>query len=261
MKISIILPVYNEVNTLETLLERVYQQPIPGHTKELVIVESNSKDGSREVVQQFAARHAQTLEPEIKVVLQDSPRGKGFAVRAGLKKVSGDIILIQDGDLEYDVRDYPALIAPIADGRTRFVLGSRHLATGQWKIRKFDEDPFRSTLLNLGGILFHGLFNLMYGQRLTDPTTMYKVFRTDCLEGITLISNRFDLDFELVAKLIRAGFSPMEIPVNYKSRGFEEGKKVRVILDPLTWIWAIFRFRFMRLNPKVTLEESVTREI
>src|ERR1700733_448384 len=126
MKVSIIIAVYNEVRTVATLLDRVWEQSLPGVAKEIIIVESNSNDGSREAVQRFAERHAAESSPRVHVIYQDEPRGKGHAVRQGFAASTGDILLIQDADLEYDVSDYPNLLEPIIDGRTAFVLGSRH---------------------------------------------------------------------------------------------------------------------------------------
>lgn len=246
-KISIILPVYNEESTVRELLDRVWNQPVFDLRRELIIVESNSTDRTRETILRFAKEKSCDEHVLVKLVFQDVARGKGNAVRAGLKEAVGDIIVIQDGDLEYDVRDYPALIEPILAGRTDFVLGSRHLSAGSWKIREFERNPWRAFLLNLGGIFFHAMFNLLYSVRLTDPTTMFKVFRRSCLKGINLISDRFDFDFELLGKLIRAGYTPLEVPVTYRSRGFGEGKKVRIFRDPPTWLWAMTRFRFGEL--------------
>lgn len=243
MKVSIVIAVYNEAATVGTLLERVWAQPVPRVTKEMVIVESNSTDGSRDIVAQFAARHASDEQVRILVIYQDGPRGKGSAIRQGLAAATGDIVLIQDADLEYEVTDYPDLLQPIVEGRTAFVLGSRHMGPNGWKIRKFANGGPRAGIMNFGGMLFHGCFNLLYGTRLTDPTTMYKVFRSDCLAGITLECNRFDFDFELLGKLIGSGFVPLEIPVSYQSRGFDEGKKIRMIRDPLTWLVALLRYR------------------
>ncbi len=243
MKLSIILPVFNESAHVGILLHRVLEQPILGLEKEMVIVESNSQDGSREIVMAFADRFPE----QVKLILQKEALGKGHAVRQGLQAATGDIILIQDGDLEYDVKDYPSLLQPILDGKAQFVLGSRHLSAGSWKIRKFKESRFASSVLNLGGKLFHGMFNLIYRTSLTDPTTMYKVFKKSCIQNLTFDSNRFDFDFELVAKLIRSGFIPLEVPISYVSRGFEEGKKIHVFRDPFTWVWAILKFRFCRV--------------
>lgn len=242
MKLSIIIPVYNEARTLAVLLDRVWAQPLGGIAKEIVIVESHSTDGSREIAVAFAARHAAT-PGAVRLILEEGPRGKGHAVRQGFAAASGDILLIQDADLEYEVADYPDLIGPIIAGRTAFVIGSRHLGRG-WKLRKFAHGDLRALIMNLGGILFHGFFNGVFSTRLTDPTSMYKVLRSACLEGIRFECNRFDFDFELTGKLIRAGFVPLEVPVSYKSRGFDEGKKIRIFKDPLTWVIAIVKSRF-----------------
>jgi hypothetical protein len=129
------------------------------------------------------------------------------------------------------------------------VLGARHGLEGNgWKIRHFADQVFVSGLLNLGHVFFTSLFNIVYGQRLRDPFTMFKVFRRECLHGLTFESNRFDFDWELVGKLVRAGYTPLEIPVNYTSRSFKEGKKVTFWRDPLTWIRACFKYRFVRLG-------------
>jgi glycosyltransferase involved in cell wall biosynthesis len=248
MKVSIIIAVYNEASTVAALLERVWAQPLPEVSKEIIIVESNSTDGSREIVAKFLAQHADESSPQIQVIHQTGPMGKGHAIRQGFAAATGDILLIQDADLEYDVTDYPDLLRPIIEGRTAFVLGSRHMGPHGWKIRKFARSGLQTVLMNVGGMLFHAFFNMVFSTRLTDPTSMYKVFRTDCLNGLNFTRNRFDFDFELLGKLIRAGFSPLEVPVRYQSRGFDEGKKIRVFRDPLTWVRAIVTCRFAALG-------------
>lgn len=244
MKVSIIVAVYNEASTAGLLLERVWTQPLDGLTRELIIVESNSTDGSREIVAEFAARHADDSEGRVKVIYQDGPHGKGHAIRQGFAAASGDILLIQDADLEYDVSDYPDLLRPIIEGRCEFVLGSRHLRPASWKIRQFAHNSLLAVVMNLGGVGFRALFNALFATRLTDPTTMYKVLRAECLSGLSFSCNRFDFDYELLAKLICAGFHPLEVPVSYESRGFDEGKKIRIFRDPPTWVWTILRCRF-----------------
>jgi glycosyltransferase involved in cell wall biosynthesis len=244
MKVSIIIAVYNEASTVGTLLERVWAQPLPQAAKEIVIIESNSTDGSRQIVAEFQARHAAETAVRVHVILQDGPRGKGHAIRQGLSAATGEIVLIQDADLEYDVADYPELLRPIIEGRTALVLGSRHMGPNGWKIRKFAHGGPRAVLMNVGGMLFHALFNMLFNTRLTDPTTMYKVFRADCLAGLDFRCDRFDFDFELLGKLLRSGLSPLEVPVSYQSRGFDEGKKIRILRDPVTWVSAIFACRF-----------------
>ena len=246
-KLSILIPVYNEGPTVTELLERVWNAEIPTDSREIIIIESNSTDGSRERVQEFAKAKNQNGRNEVKVIYQEKPRGKGNALREGFPHATGDILLIQDADLEYSVDDYPNLISPILEGKTKFVLGSRHLSAGSWKIRTFEKKPLRSTVLNFGGIFFHFLFNVVFGQKLTDPTTMFKVFERNCLKGLKLVSDRFEFDYEILGKLIRAGYIPLEVPVSYASRGFEEGKKIRVFRDPPRWIWAIVKFRFSPL--------------
>jgi glycosyltransferase involved in cell wall biosynthesis len=248
MKVSIIIAVYNEARTVGTLLDRVWGQPLPKAAKEIIIVESNSTDGSREIVTEFLECHADDSSARIHVIYQREPKGKGNAIRDGIAAATGDIILIQDADLEYDVADYPDLLQPIIEGRTAFVLGSRHMGPNRWKIRQFAHRGLQPVFMNFGGILFHSFFNLLFSSRLTDPTSMYKVFRSNCLAGLSFTCNRFDFDFELLGKLMRAGYSPLEIPVSYKSRGFDEGKKVRIFRDPVTWIWAILKCRFSAVH-------------
>jgi glycosyltransferase involved in cell wall biosynthesis len=248
MKVSIIIPVYNEAATVATLLDRVWAQSLPEVSKEIIIVESNSTDGSREIVAEFHARHAAELSPRIQVIHEPRPMGKGHAIRQGFATATGDILLIQDADLEYDVADYPELLKPIIEGRTALVLGSRHMGPDRWQIRKFTQDGLKTAFMNFGGILFHAFFNTVFSTRLTDPTSMYKVFRSECLNGLNFTSDRFDFDFELLGKLIRAGYRPLEVPVNYKSRGFDEGKKIRIFRDPPTWVVAILRSRFAALG-------------
>jgi glycosyltransferase involved in cell wall biosynthesis len=259
MKVSIIIAVYDEARTVATLLERVWAQPIPGTGKEIVIVESNSSDGSREIVAEFAARHCADSSAQIQVIHQDRANGKGAAIRAGFGAATGDILLIQDADLEYDVADYAELLTPILEGRTAFVLGSRHMGPDGWKIRKFANNGLQASFMNLGGMFFHALFNLLFSSRLTDPTSMYKVFRADCLAGLQFTCNRFDFDYELLGKLMRAGFHPLEVPVSYKSRGFDDGKKIRVFRDPPTWVLAILKCRFAPLGVPGAAREDPRR--
>lgn len=236
--LSVIFPVYNERATVEESLRRVLKKEIPGVHIEIIIVESNSTDGSRDIVEHYRSH------PRVHLVHEDAPRGKGHAIRTGLQHASGEVILFQDADLEYDVADYDALVAPLFEMKRNFVLGSRHDARGTgWKIRHFADQPGLSNATNLAHRCFLSMFNSLYGQLLRDPFTMYKVFRRDCLYGLSFECNRFDFDFEITIKLIRKGYHPVELPVNYESRSFREGKKVSILRDPPTWIRAMFKMR------------------
>lgn len=236
-RLSVIVPLFNERATAQVALDALLAKEIPGLEIEIIIVESNSTDGSRAIALGYQEH------PRVRIILQDRPRGKGNAVRAGFAQATGAIILIQDADLEYDLADYEDLLSPIVTGRQAFVLGSRH-GQGGWAIRKFAGQPMRALALNLAHLGFTFLINASLGIWLRDPFTMYKVFRRDCLVGLTFTCNRFDFDWELLIKLVRKGYRPIEIPVTYRSRSFEEGKKVRMFRDPLTWIvaWAKSRF-------------------
>ena len=238
--VSVIVAAYNEQKTFSELMDTLLKKEVAGLTKEVVVVEGNSTDGTREQALTYKDR------PGVKLLLLDGAHGKGHAVRQGLAAATGDIILIQDADLEYDIEDYDLLLEPIRTYRAAFVLGSRH--SGSWKIRHFADAVTTSTFLNVGHFLFAFLFNTLYRQRLADPFTMYKVFRRECLDGVLLECNRFDFDIELAAKLIRLGFTPLELPINYQSRSFQEGKKVRPLVDPWTWIVAEVKYRFAPLR-------------
>lgn len=233
---SIVVPAYNEKNTFTTLMDALLAKQIDGMDKEVIVVESNSSDGTREAALGYQNH------PEVRLVLEERPRGKGHAVRTGLAHARGDVVLIQDADLEYDLNDYQSLLEPLLNYRAAFVLGSRH--GGNWKMRHFSDQPGMSTFLNFGHIFFTTLMNTLYGQRMKDPFTMFKVFRRDCLYGLTFECNRFDFDHELVIKLLRKGYQPVELPVNYQSRSFSEGKKVGLVRDPLSWVWVNFKNRF-----------------
>jgi len=236
--LSVIVPVYNERATVAELLDQVLAKSIEGVNIEVIAVESNSTDGSREIVRTYE-KH-----PRVRVILEDKPRGKGFAVRTALQVAQGDVVLFQDADLEYDVNDYDALIAPILQHRSNFVLGSRHTETNSsWKIRSFVDSPALSAYFNFGHALLLWMFNVVYSQNLTDPFTMFKVFRRECLYGLRFECDRFDFDNEIVIKLLRKGYKPLELPVNYVSRSIQEGKKVTLFLDPLRWIRALLKFR------------------
>jgi glycosyltransferase involved in cell wall biosynthesis len=237
-RLSVILPLYNERATFPILMEMLLEKQIPNVEIEIILVESNSSDGSRDLALAYQNH------PRVRLILEDRPKGKGYAVRNGLRYATGDIVLFQDADLEYDLDDYEGLIQPILGYRQNFVIGSRHShSTRLWKIRKFDDAAGMSALFNFGHLTFLMLFNIVYRQRLTDPFSMFKVFRRECLYGLQFECNRFDFDWEIAIKLLRKGYRALELPVNYRSRSFSEGKKVTVFGDPLTWVRALLKYR------------------
>jgi glycosyltransferase involved in cell wall biosynthesis len=240
-RLSVIVPVFNEASTCATLLDRLFANELTGIEQEIVIVESNSTDGTRAIVERYRSY------PGARVVLEDRPRGKGHAVRSGLAHATGEIVLIQDADLEYDIEDYPLLLQPLLDWQTLFVLGSRH--AGDWKLRVFNDAPLTATIFNLGHVFYTWLVNTSLQTEMTDPFTMFKVFRRDCLHGLAFEGRRFDFDFELVMKLVRKGYVPRELPVNYTARSFSEGKKVSFFRDGLSWVWTVVKFRVGALGP------------
>jgi hypothetical protein len=236
-KLSIVMPVYNEARYAAEVIDAVLAKPLK-IDRELIIVESNSTDGTRAIVQSYQGR------PGVRVVLEDRPRGKGHAVRTGLAHVTGTIVLIQDADFEYDIEDYDALLEPLLQHEASFVLGSRSLGLDDWKVRRYDTTPVRGLMLNFGQLVFARTYSALYQQHVTDVNTMFKVFRAECLDGLDLKSNGFELDIELACKLARNGHSPMEVPVNYVARGFAEGKKIRFWRDAVPSYASLFWHRF-----------------
>jgi len=226
--VSVIMPIFNEISTFDELMKRVLEKEIPGVNIEVIVIESNSTDGTKELVSKYDGHE------RVEIIWQEKPSGKGYAVREGLLAAKGDIILTQDGDLEYDINDYDALIEELTSWRSSFVLGSRH--TSDWKMRKFNDMAILANLYNVGHIFFVALINFLIRAKMKDPFTMYKVFRRDCIYGLNFRYKRFDFDHEIVIKLYRKGFHPTEIPVNYQARSFAEGKKVSFLKDGISWV-------------------------
>ena len=248
-RLSVVLPVFNEARSFPQVFDRLLAKKLDALETEFIVVESNSNDGTREQVLRYSGH------PKVKIILQAVPRGKGYAVRAGLGHVTGDFVLIQDADFEYDIEDYEALLEPLLRNRAAFVLGARH-GGSTWKMRQFENQPLVAAILNQAHWFFTGLINLFFGSSLKDPFTMYKVFRRDCLYGIRFECDRFDFDWELVIKFLRKGYRPLEIPVNYRSRSFSEGKKVSIFYDPLTWLRALIRLRLSSFDPLREIERE-----
>lgn len=238
--LSVIIAAYNEANTIAQTLSKLSDVlKTLNCSYEIIVVESNSSDETRNILKSIES------QLNLKLIFQDHPKGKGSAVRLGMNQMNGDVFLIYDADAEYDPADIPKLLVPIENGETSFVLGTRH-EKGR-SMRVMDHHRIRPALMNLAHRFFTGLINVTFFVKLTDPFTMYKIFRSEVFTGVELVSNRFDFDWELVCKSIRLGCVPLEIPVYYKSRSFSEGKKVRFFKDPLTWMVALVKFRFSRI--------------
>jgi glycosyltransferase involved in cell wall biosynthesis len=233
--LSVVMPVYNEAATVASALKEVLSSGRPSIRLEVIVVESNSTDGSREIVQQFEG--ADCLE----VVYEELPQGKGHAVREGFRRATGDVIAIFDADGEYHFDDVWRLIEPIASGEAAFVLGSRH-TTGT-EMRQFSSKAWLGSAMNVMHVVFTSMLNIAFGTHLRDPFTMWKVFRRELLQEVTFSSNRFDLDWEIVGKFALIGAVPIEISASYESRDYDQGKKVRLIRDPLTWIRVVWKVR------------------
>jgi len=237
--LSIIIPVYNEMPNLETNLKKIinYKLKVPS---EYIIVESNSTDGSRDIVKALG------YKDNVKLVFQEIPLGKGNAIIEALKYCSGDIISIFDSDNEYEISDLDYLIDPLVEGKTSFVLGSRHFS-GVWKFREFKNQKFLSLVFNIAHQFFCFYFYLLFGVKFNDPFTMHKIFRKEIFQGINLESKRFEIDWEILGLSIRLGSIPIELPARYLSRSFKEGKKVLLLTDPIRWLLFGVKFRMRNI--------------
>ena len=237
--LSVIVPVFNEETYVARVLDALLAKEV-SIPKEVIVVESNSTDRTREIVRSYEGT------PGLRVIYEDKPRGKGSAVRRGLAEAHGSIFLIQDADFEYDLDDYDALLEPILQRRTSFVLGSRSLGLDDWKVRRYASSRLKAFLMNFAQVMFAKTFNVLYQQRTTDVNTMFKVFRRECIDGIDFRGNGFNFDIELACMIVVNGFSPMEVPVNYVARGFDEGKKINFITEFYPSYSMLYRCRFGR---------------
>lgn len=229
MKLSIVIPVYNEAQTVAHVIEKVRLVDLGDLEKEIVVVDDGSDDGSREIIQ----RERDASDGLVKTHLSLVNLGKGASVRIGFKVAQGDIVIVQDADLELDPEEYPRLIAPILAG-AEVVYGSRFLGPRPRNVRR------RTVVANR---LLTGLTNALYGSRLTDMETAYKVFRADVLRRLRLRSIGFEFEPEVTAKLLRSGVRIVEVPISYAPRTVEEGKKISW-RDGLTAVATLVRCRF-----------------
>jgi len=229
MKLSIVIPVFNECRTIESLLDAVADSPVK--EKEIIVIDDFSKDGTRERLPKLAAKYT-------KLVLHEKNQGKGAAIRTGLKEATGDVVIIQDADLEYDPNDYSRLLEPIETGRADVVYGSRfHDKSG------FHHAPhLMNRLANRGLTIFS---NLLSGFHLTDMETCYKMMRRDIMARITIEENRFGFEPEITAKLAKLKVRLLEIPITYNGRRHNEGKKIGW-KDGFRTLYAIVKYNLFR---------------
>jgi glycosyltransferase involved in cell wall biosynthesis len=226
MKLSVIIPVYNERSTIELLLKRVEAAP---YEKEIILVDDASTDGTREILE----RLARDQRDQVRLLLHAQNRGKGAAIRTAIEQVTGDIVIIQDADLEYDPQDYPRLLEPILDGHADVVFGNR-----------FHGGPHRVLYFwhYLGNRFLTNLCNMVTNLNLGDMEVGYKVFRTEVLQRLRLKSDRFGIEPELTVKVAKLGYRVYEVPIAYHGRTYAEGKKIGW-KDGVAALYYIIRFR------------------
>ncbi len=226
MKLSVIIPTYNEVKTIQTVLDQVLAT---GLTTEIILVDDGSSDGTRDLLATWDGYHG------IRVILLEKNQGKGAAVRTGIAFATCDVIIIQDADLEYDPHDYAILLKPIEDGLADVVYGSRFLL-----------GPSRPVMFwhMIANRLLTIETNLLYNTSLTDMETGYKVFRREILQGVELRANRFDFEPEFTAKILKRKVFVHEVPISFNPRNYADGKKI-TLKDAFSAAWKLLKYRFV----------------
>jgi glycosyltransferase involved in cell wall biosynthesis len=241
MRLSVIVPVYNEAQTVAKVIERVLGVDLEGFEREIIVVDDGSTDGSYEILERMDGQW-----PDLVTVCHhEQNRGKGAAVRTALERVTGDVVITQDADLEYDPGEYPKLLALFEDPAVQVVYGSRNLR----------ENPRSSWSFYWGGRLVSWVANLLYGCQLTDEATGYKLLRTDLLRSLDLQADGFEFCPEVTGKVLRRGIKIHEVPISYRPRSLQEGKKISW-RDGLQAIWTLLRQRLARYGGETQAEEA-----
>ena len=226
MNLTVVIPVYNEVENIGEIIKRVQSTKL---AQEIIIVDDGSKDGTRDALQKFA------VPKKVRVILHERNQGKGAAVVTGLRAAEGDILLIQDADLEYNPRDYPTLLQPIEEGLADVVYGSRFLGA-----------PHRVTMFwhMVANRLLTFMTNILYNTILTDMETGYKVFRREVIDGMNIRAKRFDFEPEFTAKVLKRKYRIFEVPISFNPRDYSQGKKIK-LRDAFEAVWTLLKYRFM----------------
>ena len=227
MKLTIVIPVYNEKYTIKELIRRVQEVDV-GLNKEIIIVDDGSSDGTREILRDKYADH-----PGIRLCFHEENQGKGAALSTGIRHAQGELVIFQDADLEYDPQDYPRLLEPILKGEADVVYGSRF----KGKHRDFIFWHY------VGNKMLTLITNLLYQTRLSDMETCYKVFRREVLTGMRIKARRFNVEPEVTAKVLKRKYRLVELPISYYGRAFSEGKKI-TWRDGLVALWTLIKYRF-----------------
>lgn len=226
MNLSVVIPVYNEEHNIREILRRVQATKL---AKEIVVVDDGSQDGTRAILKKLDGKG------KIRVILHERNKGKGAAVVTGLNAAKGDVLLIQDADLEYDPRDYPVLLQPIREGVADVVYGSRFLG-GPHRVTMFWH-LVANKLLTL-------MTNILYNTILTDMETGYKVFRRKVIEAMNLRAKRFDFESEFTAKVLKRNYRIYEVPISFNPRDYSQGKKIK-LRDAFEAVWTLLKYRFV----------------
>lgn len=226
MNLTVIIPVYNEAGNIREILKRVQATKLP---KEIIVVDDGSKDGTREILKELDGKH------KVRVILHEKNQGKGAAVVTGMKAAQGDILLIQDADLEYNPRDYPSLLQPIEEGIADVVYGSRFLG-GPRRVAMFWH--------MVANYLLTFMTNILYNTILSDMETGYKVFRRKVVDGITIRAKRFDFEPEFTAKVLKRRYRIFEVPITFNPRDYSQGKKIK-LKDAFEAVWTLLKYRFV----------------